>query len=50
LIETSAQTGITGQLIDALVDKILIFPDRKIEVTFRFDNGFDRIDEVIACA
>jgi hypothetical protein len=50
LIENADSMGITAELIDALVDRIIIFPDRRIEVAFRFESGYGLIDEVIAHA
>jgi len=50
LLEKAANTGITAQLIDALVDRILIYPDRHIDVTFRFRSEFEMIAEVVSGA
>lgn len=48
LIENAVNSGITCELVDRLVDRIEIYPDRRIEVSFRFDSGFDLISEVTA--
>jgi len=44
LVENAANSGITAKLIDALIDRILIFPGRRIEVSFRYDCDFDLIE------
>jgi hypothetical protein len=36
---------ITAVLIDRLIDKIEVFSDRRIEVTFTFESGFERLSE-----
>jgi len=38
---------LTAALVDKLIDKVTIYPDKRIEVCFRFQNEFDRIDEVV---
>lgn len=40
------KNDITAELIDRLVEKIQVFPDRSIEVTFSFESGFERLNEV----
>ena len=42
-----AKAGMTAELLDCLVDKIDIFPDRHIEVAFRFSSGFALLREVL---
>jgi site-specific DNA recombinase len=37
---------ITAALIDRLIDRIRVFSDRHIEVTFSFESGFERLGEV----
>ena len=48
LIENAGTGGVTAELVDRLIGGIRIFSDRRIEVDFRFDSGFDLIDEVTA--
>ena len=53
LAETAARAenmGITAELLDALVDRILIYPDRHIDVTFRFSNDYALLREVMGDA
>jgi hypothetical protein len=38
--------GISAELLDCLVERIRIFPGRRIEVDFRFSSGFELLLEV----
>jgi hypothetical protein len=48
LLAGAADSGVTERVVDCLVDRIRIFPDRHIEVDFSFKNGFDLISGVMA--
>ncbi len=53
LAETAAMAGeqdITAELLDCLVDRIRVFPGRRIEVDFRFSSGFETLMEVLGDA
>lgn len=53
LAETAAMAGeqdITAELLDCLVERIRVFPGRRIEVDFRFSNGFETLMEVLGDA
>jgi DNA invertase Pin-like site-specific DNA recombinase len=39
--------GITAELLDRLVDRIRVFPDRRIEVDFLFSTGFGLLRKVL---
>ena len=39
---------LTAALVDKLIDKVTVYPDKRIEVCFRFQSEFDRIDEVVS--
>jgi hypothetical protein len=39
---------ITAALIDRLVERIRVFHDRRIEVDFRFNSGFEQLCEAVA--
>ena len=44
------EVGITIDLLDCLVDRIAIFPNRHIEVEFHFSGGFSLLREVLGDA
>ena len=46
LIADAEKNGITQTVINSLVDQIRFFSDRRIEVDFLFDKGFDMVNEV----
>lgn len=39
---------LTAALVDKLIEKVTVYPDKRIEVCFRFQSEFDRIDEVVS--
>ena len=47
LIENNADGGITGDLVERLIENIRVYADRHIEVDFRFESGFELIEEVV---
>jgi DNA invertase Pin-like site-specific DNA recombinase len=50
LMEAAAMAeseGVTAELMDCIVDRIRIFPDRHIEVDFFFSTGFGLLREVL---
>lgn len=44
-VSVKGKEDITAALIDRLIDKIEVFSDRRIEVTFTFESGFERLSE-----
>ena len=48
LISSTGKNGVTAKVIECLVDKIRIFSDRSVEISFKFDSGFEMISEVTA--
>jgi hypothetical protein len=46
LMETASESGITGEIVERLVDRIKVYADKHIEVEFRFESGFDLLEEV----
>lgn len=43
----SSDTKLTAALMGNLIERITIYPDKRIEIDFRFQSEFERIDEVI---
>jgi DNA invertase Pin-like site-specific DNA recombinase len=46
LMESASESGITGEIVERLVDRINVYADKHIEVEFRFESGFDLLEGV----